>query len=109
MHFLNFFVDTCKKGRKQCWIDLDSPLKWRIYMTLVSFTLFLVPTVIITGCYIIIVVTIWNNAQRYGLKKDRRASSRGLIPRAKIKTIKMTFVIVFGKHPKILNYHNFIN
>ena len=26
----------------------------------------------------------------------RRASSRGLIPRAKIKTVKMTFVIVFG-------------
>lgn len=27
----------------------------------------------------------------------RRMSSRGVIPRAKIKTIKMTFVIVFGK------------
>ena len=27
----------------------------------------------------------------------RRASSRGLIPRAKIKSVKMTFVIVFGK------------
>jgi hypothetical protein len=27
----------------------------------------------------------------------RRASSRGLIPRAKVKTVKMTFVIVFGK------------
>ena len=29
---------------------------------------------------------------------SRRASSRGIIPRAKIKTVKMTFVIVFGKH-----------
>lgn len=28
----------------------------------------------------------------------RRASSRGLIPRAKIKTVKMTFVIVFGEY-----------
>lgn len=27
----------------------------------------------------------------------RRASSRGIIPRAKIKTVKMTFVIVFGE------------
>ena len=27
----------------------------------------------------------------------RRASSRGLIPKAKVKTIKMTFVIVFGR------------
>jgi hypothetical protein len=30
-------------------------------------------------------------------QNSRRASSRGLIPKAKIKTIKMTFVIVFGK------------
>lgn len=29
----------------------------------------------------------------------RRASSRGIIPRAKIKTVKMTFVIVFGECP----------
>jgi len=28
----------------------------------------------------------------------RRASSRGLIPKAKVKTVKMTFVIVFGKY-----------
>ena len=28
---------------------------------------------------------------------SRRASSRGLIPKAKIKTIKMTLVIVLGK------------
>ena len=27
----------------------------------------------------------------------QRASSRGLIPNAKFKTIKMTFVIIFGK------------
>lgn len=28
---------------------------------------------------------------------SRRASSRGIIPKAKIKTVKMTFVIVFGE------------
>ena len=28
--------------------------------------------------------------------ETRRTSSRGLIPRAKVKTIKMTFVIIFG-------------
>jgi hypothetical protein len=28
---------------------------------------------------------------------SRRASSRGIIPKAKVKTIKMTFVIVFGE------------
>jgi hypothetical protein len=35
-------------------------------------------------------------------QESRRASSRGIIPRAKIKTVKMTFVIVFGKFSKKL-------
>ena len=28
-------------------------------------------------------------------QESRRASSRGLIPKAKVKTVKMTFVIIF--------------
>lgn len=32
-----------------------------------------------------------------GEDDSRRASSRGLIPKAKIKSVKMTLVIVFGK------------
>ncbi|KAL0099028.1 hypothetical protein PUN28_020225 [Cardiocondyla obscurior] len=81
----------------QCWIDLG-PVQWKIYMSLVSFSLFIAPTLIIGGCYTVIVVTIWSQgaALRQGPTRDtRRASSRGLIPRAKIKTVKMTFVIVF--------------
>lgn len=69
-------------------------------MSLVSFTLFIAPTLIIGGCYMVIVATIWSqgSALRQGPTRDtRRASSRGLIPRAKIKTVKMTFVIVFGE------------
>ncbi|KAI4482225.1 hypothetical protein M0804_008776 [Polistes exclamans] len=88
------------QGMKQCWIDLGSPIQWRIYMSLVSFTLFIAPTLIIGGCYMVIVATIWSqgSALRQGPTRDtRRASSRGLIPRAKIKTVKMTFVIVFDK------------
>lgn len=37
---------------------------------------------------------------RYDENDTRRASSRGIIPKAKIKTVKMTFVIVFGKYSK---------
>ncbi|KAF3425272.1 hypothetical protein E2986_10624 [Frieseomelitta varia] len=86
------------QGRTQCWIDLGSPVQWRIYMSLVSFTLFIAPTLIIGGCYAVIVATIWSQggALRQGPTRDtRRASSRGLIPRAKVKTVKMTLVIVF--------------
>ncbi|XP_034191079.1 crustacean cardioactive peptide receptor isoform X1 [Osmia lignaria lignaria] len=86
------------QGKTQCWIDLGSPLQWRIYMSLVSFTLFIAPALIIGGCYAVIVATIWSQggALRQGPTRDtRRASSRGLIPRAKVKTVKMTLVIVF--------------
>ncbi|XP_015108794.1 cardioacceleratory peptide receptor [Diachasma alloeum] len=91
------YEETVVEGKKQCWIELSSPLKWRVYMTLVSFTLFVIPTFIIGGCYTVIVATIWSQSSvlRQGPMRDRRASSRGLIPRAKIKTVKMTFVIVF--------------
>ena len=35
------------------------------------------------------------------------SSSRGLIPKAKIKTIKMTFVIVLGKFRQFEMHHTF--
>ncbi|XP_017752188.1 PREDICTED: LOW QUALITY PROTEIN: cardioacceleratory peptide receptor [Eufriesea mexicana] len=70
------FEERLVEGKIQCWIEL-SPTQWKIYLSLVSVTLFIVPTLIIGGCYAVIV-----------------ASSRGLIPRAKVKTVKMTLVIV---------------
>lgn len=88
-------------------------------MTLVSICLFVVPAAIITTCYAIIITTIWTKSAnhfniskqknkknitdcRLGSDNSRRASSRGLIPRAKIKTVKITFVIVSGKFFSIL-------
>lgn len=39
------------------------------------------------------------------MKRDlKRASSSGVIPKARIKTIKMTFVIVLGMTSSIVNY-----
>ncbi|CAL8100839.1 unnamed protein product [Orchesella dallaii] len=101
----------------QCWIDM-SPLQWQVYMTIISIALFIIPAFIIAICYTIMVHTIWtqsriltpsskkssNGILRRGTCKSaaksddddsRRASSRGLIPKAKIKSVKMTFVIVF--------------
>ncbi|XP_076278874.1 crustacean cardioactive peptide receptor isoform X2 [Lasioglossum baleicum] len=86
------------EGKTQCWIELDTQTHWRIYMSLVSVSLFIAPTLIIGGCYAVIVATIWSQGGvlRQGPTRDtRRASSRGLIPRAKVKTVKMTLVIVF--------------
>ncbi|XP_043249097.1 cardioacceleratory peptide receptor isoform X2 [Colletes gigas] len=86
------------QGKTQCWIELPTQTQWKIYMSLVSFTLFIAPALIIGGCYAVIVATIWSQGGvlRQGPTRDtRRASSRGLIPRAKVKTVKMTLVIVF--------------
>jgi neuropeptide S receptor len=98
------------QGVKQCWIDLGEAWRWQVYMLLVATSLFFIPAIIITLCYAIIVKTIWNKGtmkmpkdkrkQREQKSADeddrgsRRASSRGIIPRAKVKTVKMTFVIV---------------
>ncbi|XP_071518344.1 cardioacceleratory peptide receptor-like [Panulirus ornatus] len=112
---LIFFRETSIDGVIQCWIDFSEPWQWKVYMTLVALTVFVFPTVIITACYAIIVYTIWSkskimtlSSKTFGAKNgekrgggttheddSRRASSRGLIPKAKIKTVKMTFVIVF--------------
>lgn len=97
------------QGVTQCWIELGEPWRWQVYMLLVATSLFFIPAVIITLCYAIIVKTIWDKGT-YKMPKDkksrsqkgpeeddkgsRRASSRGIIPRAKVKTVKMTIVIV---------------
>jgi len=104
----------------QCWIEFTHPWQWQVYMTLVSLSVFIVPAIIIAVCYTTITITIWRRSrilhppivtyailprvpltearrQRIALEEaeNRRTSSRGLIPKAKVKTIKMTFVIIF--------------
>ena len=53
----------CCPGRLQCWIEFAEPWKWQVYMTLVSIALFLAPALIISACYLIIVVTIWSKSR----------------------------------------------
>ncbi|KAJ3654348.1 hypothetical protein Zmor_013541 [Zophobas morio] len=100
---LIFYKEEFRFNVWQCWIDLGENWKWQLYMTLVSVSIFIIPAAIIATCYAVIIVTIWSkNAKGFvkttkitnGSDNSRRASSRGLIPRAKVKTIKMTFVIV---------------
>ena len=99
------YEETQIQGMTQCWIELGEQWRWQIYMTLVSIVLFFIPALIITFCYAIITKTIWAKGTYMGPKDrrnrassgddgSRRASSRGIIPRAKVKTVKMTFVIV---------------
>ena len=68
-------------------------------------------TILINSVYVSVPLTEARR-QRLALEdaENRRTSSRGLIPRAKVKTIKMTFVIIFGewittKHRHLLSFH----
>ena len=104
----------------QCWNPFEQ-WQWQIYVTLISIVLFFIPAILISACYIIIVITIWKKGRTMQTtaaaaaassgggagtsasgtaaleqeQETRRASSRGLIPKAKVKTVKMTFVIIF--------------
>lgn len=103
---LFLFDEAQVQGKPQCWVDLTK-LQWRIWITSVFVSLFVAPALTISACYGVIVITIRHKSRRvlgrrgttarqYSDDLDsRRASSRGIIPKAKIKTVKMTFVIVF--------------
>ncbi|KAJ8981893.1 hypothetical protein NQ317_007285 [Molorchus minor] len=104
---LILYEEKVIQGQFQCWIEFSDQWKWKLYMTLVSLTLFALPAGLISTCYAIIIITIWTKSSnsfskpkksapegRLGSDNSRRASSRGLIPRAKVKTVKTTFVIV---------------
>ncbi|KAL0274149.1 UNVERIFIED_CONTAM: hypothetical protein PYX00_006642 [Menopon gallinae] len=100
---LIFYREREVQGRLQCWIEFSAQWQWQLYMTLVCVTLFVGPAIIISACYTVIVSTIWSKSKQLSPNPKyrnedhdcRRASSRGLIPKAKVKTVKMTFVIVF--------------
>uniref|UniRef100_A0A8D8U1T7 Cardioacceleratory peptide receptor n=1 Tax=Cacopsylla melanoneura TaxID=428564 RepID=A0A8D8U1T7_9HEMI len=89
------------QGSPQCWIEFAEPWQWQLYMSLVALALFVIPALIISICYILIIATIWAKSKLYSVsavpgqcEDTRRASSRGIIPKAKVKSVKMTFIIL---------------
>ncbi|XP_064598531.1 cardioacceleratory peptide receptor-like, partial [Liolophura sinensis] len=107
-----------KDGIWQCWINFPEHWHWKLYITLIAIVLFILPAIFIAICYIVIVLIIWNHGTvsdggaRFARKRllprgdscescrngnielKQASSSRGVIPKAKIKTIKMTLTIV---------------
>jgi hypothetical protein len=58
--FKPFFLSPA--GRTQCWIEM-SPWQWKLYLSIVATTVFVVPAIVISGCYAIIVYTIWSKSK----------------------------------------------
>nr|XP_054605102.1 oxytocin receptor isoform X1 [Nothobranchius furzeri]XP_054605104.1 oxytocin receptor isoform X1 [Nothobranchius furzeri] len=95
-------------GVYDCWGDFVKPWGAKAYITWISLTIYIIPVAILSICYGLISFKIWQN---FKLKTRReqcinltpktcksntlaRVSSVRLISKAKITTVKMTFVIV---------------
>ncbi|KAM9410009.1 oxytocin receptor [Pholidichthys leucotaenia] len=95
-------------GVHDCWGDFVKPWGAKAYITWISLTIYIIPVAILSICYGLISFKIWQN---FKLKTRReqcisltpqtaksntlaRVSSVRLISKAKITTVKMTFVIV---------------
>jgi neuropeptide S receptor 1 len=61
-------------GRLQCWIEFSEQWQWQLYMTLVAVILFVVPALIISACYTVIVSTIWSKSKQMTPDPNRRLS-----------------------------------
>lgn len=53
------------QGSSQCWIEFEQPWQWQLYMSLVALALFVIPALIISICYILIITTIWAKSKLY--------------------------------------------
>ncbi|XP_051986456.1 isotocin receptor-like [Xyrauchen texanus] len=97
-------------GVYDCWADFVQPWGAKAYITWISLTIYIIPVTILSVCYGLISYKIWQN---FKLKTRReqclsltprprkgialsRVSSVKLISKAKIRTVKMTFVIVLA-------------
>ncbi|XP_021346282.1 cardioacceleratory peptide receptor-like [Mizuhopecten yessoensis] len=97
-----------------CTISLTA-FHWKLYFTLVALSVFIIPAVIITVCYSVIIIIICQKSKQdshntkqttprqddgavflegRGFGGARHAKGSSVIQQAKIRTIKMTFIIV---------------
>ncbi|KAH3794508.1 hypothetical protein DPMN_148040 [Dreissena polymorpha] len=103
--FLLFDTVTLN-GDSHCIMTLHERWHWQVYITLIAMTAFIIPAAIIISCYTIIICVIWGKGR--GLNRNQssdsddniqtthRTRNKGIIPQAKIKTVKMTLIIILA-------------
>ncbi|XP_041673106.1 oxytocin receptor like [Cheilinus undulatus] len=106
-----FSLKDVGHGVYDCWGDFVQPWGAKAYITWMSLSIYIIPVAILSICYGLICFKIWQN---FNLKTRRehflsltprpskgahplsRVSSVRLISKAKIRTVKMTFVVVLA-------------
>ncbi|XP_052223944.1 cardioacceleratory peptide receptor-like [Dreissena polymorpha] len=103
--FLLFDTVTLN-GDSHCIMTLQERWHWKVYITLIAMTAFIIPAAVIISCYTIIICVIWGKGR--GLNRNQpsdsddniqtthRTRNKGIIPQAKIKTVKMTLIFILA-------------
>ncbi|XP_061641768.1 isotocin receptor-like [Phyllopteryx taeniolatus] len=103
-----FSLREVGEGVYDCWGDFGQPWGAKAYVTWMSLSVYILPVGALSVCYGLICVKIWQNfnlktrPERFlalapkGARHLCRVSSVGLISKAKIRTVKMTFVVVLA-------------
>ncbi|XP_030231701.1 oxytocin receptor b [Gadus morhua] len=105
-----FSLREVGEGVHDCWGDFVQPWGAKAYITWMTLAIYIIPVAILSICYGLITFKIWQNFRLKTIRggqcaplnpqarKDTvllsRVSSVRLISEAKIRTVKMTFVIV---------------
>ncbi|TKS90929.1 [Arg8]-vasotocin receptor [Collichthys lucidus] len=75
-----------------CWATFIEPWGSRIYITWITLSVYALPAMILLYCQLRICTTIYFNMKRKALQAGR-TGTKG-VSNAKMKTVKMTFVII---------------
>ncbi|XP_028575155.1 oxytocin receptor [Podarcis muralis] len=105
-----FSMQDVDNGVFDCWANFIQPWGPKAYITWITLTVYVIPVVMLTICYGLISFKIWQNVKLKTLHETNvnltsrnphrgtlsRVSSVKLISKAKIRTVKMTFIIVLA-------------
>ncbi|XP_036286865.1 oxytocin receptor [Pipistrellus kuhlii] len=109
-----FSIREVADGVFDCWAGFIQPWGPKAYVTWITLAVYIVPVIVLTACYSLICFKIWQNFRnktaaegaakgpecaKAGSREGAalaRVSSVKLISRAKIRTVKMTFIIVLA-------------
>ncbi|KAK2490120.1 hypothetical protein MC885_017548 [Smutsia gigantea] len=107
-----FSLREVADGVFDCWAVFIQPWGPKAYVTWITLAVYIVPVIVLAACYGLISFKIWQNlrlktaaaaegpegaaAGNGGRAALARVSSVKLISKAKIRTVKMTFIIVLA-------------
>uniref|UniRef100_A0A8C5WPR8 Oxytocin receptor n=1 Tax=Laticauda laticaudata TaxID=8630 RepID=A0A8C5WPR8_LATLA len=105
-----FSMKSVAHGGMDCWATFIQPWGPRAYVTWMTLTVYIIPVIVLSICYGLISFKIWQNVKLKTVHETSvnltssnshggtlsRVSSIKLISKAKIRTVKMTFIIVLA-------------